>query len=70
MAGLLTYFLPERLPIAGWRTVAEYVPGYRKITAAGTVQDSHLIPYYPLIWLNKQNHNLNKYIGKISFMDI
>lgn len=46
VAGLLTYFKLPRLPscLHQWQIV---VITYLKLTAAGTVQDSHLIPYYP-----------------------
>jgi intein-encoded DNA endonuclease-like protein len=45
--------------------VAKYTGGYEEITAAGTVRDSHPIPYYPLIWYNERNHNISKYRQKI-----
>jgi hypothetical protein len=47
MAGLLTFSFPGAFPFRQtWNSgvVTETIP---EITAAGTVQDSHLVPYYP-----------------------
>lgn len=46
MAGLLTYFLFDSLPIPTCRDSGKGDRKVVKITAAGTVQDSHLIPYF------------------------
>ena len=35
----------ERLPIRPWRSVAWYVREFTEITAAGTVADSHGVPF-------------------------
>jgi|GEM_PF-5234246 hypothetical protein len=68
MAGLLTFSI-IRLPsrplssigaIASRRTVAGMPDNIREITAAGTVQDSHLVPYYPNDCCVR-NHNPYKY---------
>jgi hypothetical protein len=52
MAGLLTFFISWRLPVFSKycriQTVAKYAGKNTKITAAGTVQDFHLVPYYPV----------------------
>ena len=52
MAGLLTYSASERLPIhprqTGILNSGSNAPQHlREITAAGTVRDSHPVPYYP-----------------------
>jgi hypothetical protein len=46
MAGLLTFSFCTAFPFSV-KTVAEVVQKRTEITAAGTVQDFHLIPYYP-----------------------
>ena len=55
MAGLLTFSSPGAFPSCDaypvnihrqW-TVAWYARKKTEITAAGTVQDLHLVPYYP-----------------------
>jgi hypothetical protein len=64
MAGLLTFSFPVCLPISRfdtdsqWRGLPETIP---EITAAGTVQDLHLIPYYPESGFGFRNHNSDKY---------
>jgi len=45
MAGLLTFSICTAFPLL--KTVAAVVQKTAEITAAGTVQDLHLIPYYP-----------------------
>jgi len=47
MAGLLTRFLPESLPIPNTRDSGkDFQRVSKKLTAAGTVRDFHPIPYY------------------------
>jgi hypothetical protein len=40
-----------------WRGLPETIP---EITAAGTVQDFHLVPYYPVSSKGNRNHNQTK----------
>ena len=55
MAGLLTFSFPGAFPSSDPetinsnrnKTVAWYARKKTEITAAGTVQDLHLVPYYP-----------------------
>jgi hypothetical protein len=45
MAGLLTFSLSRRLPIANRATVAGCLESTKEITAAGTVRDFHPVPF-------------------------
>lgn len=45
MAGLLTRSFPVAFPSAGWRTVTKDTVKLKELTAAGTVQAFHLIPF-------------------------
>ncbi len=46
MAGLLTYFIFDSLPIQEqWRGDQKIVAALQKITAAGTVSELHGIPF-------------------------
>jgi len=45
MAGLLTYSFLNAFPFRKNRTVAKMFKKLKELTAAGTVQDLHLIPY-------------------------
>ena len=73
VAGLLTYSFPERLPIRPWRSVAWYVRELTEITAAGTVADSHGIPFSSGTRIYTGNHNGDKFMhyfynpGKVFF---
>jgi hypothetical protein len=51
LAGLLAYSFFGRLPILvrDKRIVAKNALEITEITAAGTVQDFHLVPYYPVL---------------------
>lgn len=57
MAGLLTYSLFECLPISYKPTVTSRIKKYiNELTAAGTVQDLHLIPFSPYYSANNEHH--------------
>ena len=61
MAGLLTFSIFRRPSRSVSGTVAGGAFKFTEITAAGTVQDLHLVPYYPFPGNGNRNHNQHKY---------
>jgi hypothetical protein len=76
LAGLLTYSLFKRLPIANKKQQwPECLKRIMEITAAGTVQDLHLIPFsFCLHEIVSKNQSSCKYsiffIGRSDFANI